>query len=111
MSKAARIRELLQETDLSNQEIAAEVGCLDAYVRVVQQRLMGVSHDRNWRANNLDRYQRSQREYNKNRYRDDPEYRERKYDATRRWVEKNKDHYLAYHREYNQRRKEKASAA
>jgi hypothetical protein len=56
MSKAARIRELLQETDLSNQEIAEKVGCLDSYVRVVQQRLQGVEHTLAWRDKNRERW-------------------------------------------------------
>lgn len=39
MSKAALIREWLETTDCSSREIARRVGCLDAYVRVVQHRL------------------------------------------------------------------------
>lgn len=41
MSKAELIRDWLEHTDYSNQEIAQKVGCRDSYVRTVQQRLLG----------------------------------------------------------------------
>lgn len=52
-NKAARIRELLS-TDLSNKHIAYLVGCDDAYVRSVKQRMIGgrggSAGDRKWRS-------------------------------------------------------------
>ena len=60
--KAERIRDLLETTDMTNQEIAKAVGVLDSYVRVVQQRLIapfGKSSsvaDINWKARNLERW-------------------------------------------------------
>lgn len=58
-SKAAIIRDLLESTDVSSAEIAQTLGCLDAYVRVVQHRLLHggrTPSERNWRAANPDRY-------------------------------------------------------
>jgi hypothetical protein len=37
-SKAERILKLLETTTLTNKQIAEKVGCLDSYVRTVQQR-------------------------------------------------------------------------
>ena len=61
-AKAERIRDLLEATDLSNQDIAEAVGVLDSYVRVVQQRLISPRSnsmskaDMNWKARNFDRW-------------------------------------------------------
>lgn len=57
-SKAERIRDLLEKTDMTAREIAVAVGCLDAYVRVVQHRLAAgglTASDANWRRNNQDK--------------------------------------------------------
>lgn len=58
MSKSKQIIDLLCNTDLSNKEIAERVGCRDAYVRTVQQRLANggqTKSNERWRANNADK--------------------------------------------------------
>lgn len=54
-SKQAKILDLLEATNLNNAEIADAVGCVPAYVRTVQQRLLngGITKaDARWRKNN-----------------------------------------------------------
>jgi hypothetical protein len=65
LSKARRIRELL-EAGKKPAEIAALVGCLPEYVRVVRQRRL-----------NPERTQALESAYKHRRYRADGEYRER----------------------------------
>lgn len=59
-SKTEQILDLLEKTDLSNKEIAERVGCVAAYVRTVQQRLLhgrgNTASNIAWRNKNRDRY-------------------------------------------------------
>ena len=88
-TKTDTIKALLEAGDLTRKEIAARVGCLPAYVRVVQQRLNGNCAARRWRARNLDRERFRCRRCNKERYATDLEYRERcKASARRRYQER-----------------------
>ena len=73
MSKAQKIIDLLATTDLSNQEIAAQIGCLGAYVRVVQQRLAGTD----WASRNPEKVRRRKAEDFQRRYATDQEFRKR----------------------------------
>lgn len=110
MSKAALIRKRLEQ-GLSTHAIAAELGCHDAYVRAVKQRMLAgglTAADRRWQASEYRREmnrQRSQkyyrklrgdpelwtkklahqREYKRWRYHTDPEFRARQNDRVRRW--------------------------
>lgn len=80
MSKAEKIRHFLETTDKTNQEIAEDVGCLDAYVRVVQARLLHggqTPSDYAWRENNKERYDAQRSAYAKHRYQTDPDFMER----------------------------------
>ena len=84
MTKAARIRELLA-TGLSTREVAEQVGCDPAYVRVAgrQRRDGKTSHiDRAYRAS--PKGVNARREYFKRRYHNDPEFRRRVIDEAMR---------------------------
>lgn len=86
MTKAARIIHLLSTTDLTNKQIAEVIGCVDAYVRTVQQRLANGGDtvaNRRWRKNNKDKYLAQQREKQQRRYQDDGAYRARKLAANK----------------------------
>ena len=75
-SKKQRILDLLEKTDLTNAEIARDIGCLAAYVRVVQQRLVHggqTPSEAAWRKANQPVETQRRRE----RYQADPAYRDR----------------------------------
>ncbi len=58
MTKSERIRRALSETDKTREQIARDVGCLPAYVRVVEQRLLGgglSKADRGYRERNAEK--------------------------------------------------------
>jgi hypothetical protein len=70
----------------TTREIADMVGCSDAYVRVVarQRGPSGISDiDRRYVSSNLKRIKDWQVKYQRNRYRTDPEFRERKLESAR----------------------------
>lgn len=76
-SKKHRILALLEHTDLTNAEIARDVGCHTAYVRVVQQRLVHGGRTPSevaWQKANQPIETQRRRE----RYHSDPAYRDRK---------------------------------
>ena len=98
MNKAQKIIDLLSTTDLSNQQIADRIGCLDAYVRVVKQRLVGT--DWAHRTPALDLANRRQK------YADDPAHRARRLAINRRWRVANRDHMNEYLRQWRKRRAE-----
>lgn len=92
-SKSARIIDLLATTDLTRAEIAARIGCLPEYVRVVEQRLAaepGNRPEERWQKRNKVAYLARMRERYADRYANDPEFRERRQrynreQARRRW--------------------------
>mgnify|MGYP003476076950 CR=1 FL=1 len=111
MSKAERIRDLLATTDKTRAEIAADVGCLQEYVRVVEQRLLrigGQSPEQRWVQRNPGKALEAQASYKRRRYARDPAYRAKKVEQNRKWRERNTDYYRAHQREYA-RRKESQS--
>ena len=109
MSKAQRILALLAEGKTPT-EIAALVGCRDAYVRVVRQRAAspdGITpSDRKWRAENIGKVRASMARRNRDRYANDPAFRERQREASRRWNAKalTDPAYAEQHRERNRQR-------
>lgn len=85
-TKSAQIIHLLESTDLTREQIAAKVGCMPAYVRVVEQRLAGNDPAKRWKKRNpdyekqrqsTDEYRAMKSAYARRRYADDPEYRDR----------------------------------
>jgi hypothetical protein len=80
MSKAQRILALLAEGQTPT-EIAAVIGCRDAYVRVVRQRAAspdGITpSDRAWRQKNPDKVREMINRTHRRRYNGDAAYREK----------------------------------
>lgn len=80
-TKSAKIIDLLAKTDLTREQIAARVGCLPAYVRVVEQRLAaepGNSPEQRWLQRNRETYLANMRKRFVERYANDPEFRARR---------------------------------
>ena len=75
-SKSEKIITLLAETGLTRAEIAEKVGCLQAYVRVVEQRFQGRNATKTWQYRNWDRVLKASADYRRNRLESDPEYRD-----------------------------------
>lgn len=92
-SKSAKIIGLLATTDLTREQIAAKVGCLPAYVRVVEQRLIAEPGDapaRRWQKRNPDRQRKYRRDYMRRRRRTDPAFRERQRQYSIRYYHRKK---------------------
>ena len=91
MSKAARIRELIAQ-GVPDKEIAEMVGCLVEYVRVaghqrtgkgktpteIKYRIKKFGTLQAFYAAENDKYKEYRRDYYRNRYQNDAEYREKK---------------------------------
>lgn len=94
MNKAQRILALLAEGKTTI-EIAAIIGCRDAYVRVVRQRAASpdglTPSDRAWREKNPDKVRAMANESIKRRYHSDPEYRARQREHGRAYYERVKN--------------------
>lgn len=72
VTKSGRIIDLLATTDLTREQIAEQIGCLPAYVRVVEQRLAadsGEAPEERWYRRNRQARLGQMRAYNKTRYR------------------------------------------
>ncbi len=84
MTKADAIIDLLASTDLTSRQISECVGCLPAYVRVVQARLLGGGAsvaDKNDAASFKAKHGVRRCSY---KYRTDPEFKARHNEAVRR---------------------------
>lgn len=103
-SKAAKIVDLLAATDLSNKKISEEVGCSAAYVRAVQQRLLGGGMSKADK-----RYVPEKLRRTRDRYASDPEYRQSRIDNSKRWAASNRDRVNAIQRAYRARAKERGA--
>ena len=93
MTKAQRIRELYKTGQYTTVQIADVVGCRPEYVRVVARQRPasgGMSEtERRWRLANAERYaewrREYAREYQRSRYRNDPEFRAKGNERWRKW--------------------------
>ena len=113
MSKSERIRELLATTDKTRAEIAEEVGRLQEYVRVVEQRLLkadGTTPDRRWKQRHRERDRASQADYQRRRYHRDPEFRAKALESGRRYYANNREARLAYAHDRRRGKKLEAQA-
>ena len=63
MTKAEQIRDLLEKTDLTRKEIAEKAGCLQSYVRTVEQRLAGSDPGERYRKRDPARHAARMRDY------------------------------------------------
>lgn len=91
VTKSDRIIDLLATTDLTREQIAARIGCLPAYVRVVEQRLAaerGNGPQDRWHLRNSDKRREDMRIYMRKRYRTDPEFRDKKLVRSRLYYRK-----------------------
>lgn len=118
-TKSAKIIDLLAKTDLTREQIAARVGCLPAYVRVVEQRLgaePGQAPQDRWRQRNRETYLARMRERFAERYANDPKFRARQQKSVREAARKRRrdparrQKVLEYEREYRRRKRAESRA-
>ena len=114
-TKSDRILALLEHTEMTRAQIARDVGCLPAYVRVVEQRLAGNCAAQRWLERNPEYYQKAL-DYKRVRYATDPEFRERKLDSDVRYKRERyrsdpefRQRVLETHARYRARKREAAS--
>lgn len=97
-SKAARITDLLATTDLTREQVADRVGCLPAYVRTVEQRLVGNCAAKRWKERNPEfvrEYEKTRNVYRAERRRQrrlvDPEFCERERAQARAYQQRKRE--------------------
>lgn len=93
-------------------EIAAAVGCSLAHVNVAVWNEARPGYKAQWmrEQRKSPRVRAADREYSRNKWATDPEYRERQREYMRQWREANRERINAYQRNYHRRRQQEASA-